>query len=223
MTGKIRFPGVENRTVVVGSTGSGKTRFGMWLLSIARWGNIPRVVFDFKGDDLIGKLEAAGYAREISIAGNPPRKPGTYIVRPSPHETEAVEAFLWKCWKQEEIGLYFDEGYMVAKSKALNAILTQGRSKHVPVITLSQRPCWISKFVFTESEYFAVLRLNHKDDKDTVRAFVNTDVMVPPRPYHSLWYDAGSDKAVILAPVPNDETIIMGFRPKNSGRKKRAI
>ncbi len=218
-----RFPGVSNRTTVVGSTGSGKTRFGIWLLSVADWGNIPRVIFDFKGDDLVAKIERAGYAKVLSILSNPPRKPGLYIVRPSPHELQAVEDFLWKCWKQEKIGLFFDEGSMTAKSKALNAILTQGRSKCVPVITLSQRPVWLSRYVFSESEFFAIFRLNHRDDRDTVRAFVNTEQEVPRLPYHCLWYDVGQDRAVIFSPVPKDPQIVEGFRPKSGGLKKRRI
>lgn len=223
MSAQVGLPDASNRVTVVGSTGSGKTRFGIWLFSVARYGEMPRILIDFKGDDLIAKIEDAGYAREISIHGNPPTKPGVYILRPRPDQLAALDDFLWKVWKRGKTALFFDEGTMTAKSKAVPSILTQGRSKKVPVITLSQRPAWLSRYVFTESEYFAIFRLNNKQDRDTVRDFVNTQEEVPRLPYHSLWYDAGQDRAVIFSPVPRDAEIIEGFRPKRRGPSKRKI
>jgi len=223
MSGQVRLPDASNRVTVVGSTGSGKTRFGIWLFSVARYGNIPRILLDFKGDDLIAAIEDAGYAREISVLSKPPTKPGTYVVRPLPTQLAELDTFLWEVWRKGNVALFFDEGTMTAKSRAVPAILTQGRSKKIPVITLSQRPAWLSRYVFTESEYFAIFRLNNKQDRDTVRDFVNTQAEVPRLPYHSLWYDAGQDQAAIFSPVPGDAQIIEGFRPKKRGPAKRKL
>jgi hypothetical protein len=57
-------------------------------------------------------------------------------------------------WAQENTGIYIDEGYMLGvRNPALNACLTQGRSKRIEMMILSQRPVWMSKFVFSESNY----------------------------------------------------------------------
>lgn len=226
----VRFPNNTNRTTIIGPTGSGKTVFGIWLLSTSRqldWKKGRVIIFDFKGDDLVERIEDVGGLTEWPITRDPPRKKGLYVVRPLPHQTAEVEAFLWKVWKQGNIGLFFDEGYMVAKSAALNAILTQGRSKKIPVIMLLQRPVWAPRFCFSEAQYFAVFYQHDKRDRDTVQSFVNADVGQFRGPYHALWYDvganAGQGEATVFSPVPPVHEIVASFRPKREGQKVRAI
>ncbi len=221
----VNFPTDQNRTTIVGATGSGKTVFGFWLLSTSKtldWRNNPVVCFDFKGEEVFERLEDMKAAKEISIRGNPPKKPGLYIVRPLPHEMDEVEQFLWKVWKQGNVGLFFDEGYMIAKSRAFNAILTQGRSKRIPCIILLQRPSWAPRFCFTEAQYFAFFKLIDKRDKVTVQQFANTDLERNRLPYHCVWYDvagnAGDGAVTIFAPCPNVETILETFRVSKAKR-----
>jgi len=206
----INLPDDTKRHVIVGSTGSGKTQCGIWHLSLRDYLNMPWVIFDFKGDDLIAEIGA----KEISVNSAPPKKPGLYVVRPLPETDDAsVEAFLMKCWAQEDIGLYIDEGYMIPNdSKAFKAILTQGRSKHIPVIVLSQRPVWLSRFVFSEADFYQVFRLNDKRDRQTVKSFLPFDVEERLPDYHSYWYDVGNDFSQVWKPVPSKGTIIKSFR-----------
>lgn len=226
----VNFPNNENRTTVIGKTGSGKTVFGIWLLSTCctlNWKSDPVIIFDFKGDKLIAKIEAVGGCKEISIFKAPPTKPGLYVVRPMPHDMEAVEAFLWKAWANENTGLFFDEGYMLAKSRAFNAILTQGRSKNLPCIILLQRPSWAPRFCFTEAQYFALLRLTDDQDLKRVSEFMNTDVKTRRLPYNALWYDdganAGEGLGVVFKPVPREDEIIKAFARPNSRAQMRMI
>jgi len=226
----LRLPNDQNRTTIIGPTGSGKTRFGIWLLSTSEtlnWKKRPVIFFDFKGDDLIEQVEDVGGAIEWPISRDPPKKKGLYIVRPMPHQMAEVEAFLWKVWKHGYIGLFFDEGYMVAKSNALNAILTQGRSKHIPVIMCLQRPVWAPRFCFSEAQYFAIFYQHDKRDVNTVQAFVNADVGQERGPFQALWYDVGANAgrgaAYVFKPVPSDAVIVETFRPKKTGAKKRVI
>ena len=153
----VKLPTPDKRTSVIGSTGSGKTQFAVWLLSSRDFHIRPWVIFDFKGDKLIADLGAI----ELSVHSNPPKNPGLYIVRPLPGDEVAVSAFLQKCWAQEYIGIYIDEGYMLPKlDRWFRACLTQGRSKLIEMIILSQRPVWMDKYVFTEANYFAVFKLS---------------------------------------------------------------
>lgn len=206
----IRLPTPDNRTAVIGSTGSGKTQFSVWLLSTRDFHRRPCVLFDFKGDKL---LDALG-AKEIGL-NSPPTQPGLYIVRPLPGDEILVSNFLMKCWANENIILYFDEGYMVPKNdRWFRACLTQGRSKNIEMIVCSQRPVFLDKFVWTESSYFAIFNLNNMEDRKKVGEYL--DGMRPktlPK-YHSLWYDVSGQSSHILGPVPDATTLIETFKKR---------
>lgn len=226
----MRLPTDQNRTTIIGSTGSGKTQFACWLLSSRDFHRKPWIIFDFKRDELIGELDA----KEIPITGKPPKKPGLYVVRLIPGtQDDAIEKFLWLCYHQERIGLYIDEGYSVDKnSKALRAILTQGRSKRIPVICLSQRPNWISRFILSEASFFAVFRLTDEDDIVTVKRFIGKTgralVNQGLPEYNCVWFDvgggSGNGAVTLLRPVPQAPVIIDAInRRLNSAPRKQKV
>lgn len=202
---KFRFPKLSERTVIMGMTGSGKTTFGVWTLSYAAFDVQPFIVLDYKGDDLISEIP---HTREISLK-EIPKHPGLYIVRPIPQtDDEAVEEWLRKVWQRERIGLFFDESYMVPqKHGALNAIFTQGRSKKIPVIALTQRPAWLSRFIFSEADHFAVFYLHLPDDQKKAREFLGTRALSRLPPFHSYWYDVKQNALFIFTPVDAEETL----------------
>src|SRR6476659_4299769 len=118
----INLPSSDNRTTVIGSTGSGKTQFSVWLLSTRDFNLRPWVIFDFKGDVLLDELGAKPWTL-IS----PPKDPVLYIIRPLPGDEMLVSNFFFKVWQQEHIGIYVDEGYMLPKNdRWFRACLTQG-------------------------------------------------------------------------------------------------
>jgi hypothetical protein len=214
MAKSFRFPTPQNRTTISGSTGSGKSQFGMWLLSTRDILDRPWVIFDPKGDDLIAELPA----QELPIGAAPPKEPGLYVMRPIPEFHDAwVEKFFWQCWAQEDIGLFIDEGYMVPKnSKAFQALLTQGRSKYIEMIMLTQRPVRCHPMMFSESDFLSIFRLNKPQDRETIYDYVSdsTDVNVRLRlpEYNSYWYDVGQDTCFTLKPAPSRNTIIEAFQ-----------
>ena len=219
MSNDFRLPNLQQRVAVIGRTGSGKTRFGIWLLSHAAFDKQPFVVVDYKGDDLIGGIDRM---REIGPK-EVPKHPGLYVIRPLPNMGEEVENWLWKIWQRENIGLYVDEGYALPNKGAFQAILTQGRSKHLPVICLTQRPSWLSRFVFSEADFYAIFHLNDRRDKLTVQAFTPKERMdlknrLPD--YHSYWYDVGRDNVAIIQPVPSDDEILDRIEAKLKPRRR---
>jgi DNA helicase HerA-like ATPase len=214
----VNLPRHDKRTAVIGSTGSGKTQFAVWLLSLRDFDKRPWVIFDFKGDQLIEEIGAT----EISIFGAPPSKAGLYVVRPIPelHDKQVVD-FLWKCWRKGNIGIYIDEGYMLgARNPALNACLTQGRSKYIEMIILSQRPVWMSKFVFSEANYFAIFNLTLEDDRNFVSGYIGGHKINLLPKYHCLWYDVDNQQATVFSPVPDRDTLIENFHRKLKKRVK---
>jgi DNA helicase HerA-like ATPase len=157
---KLRLPNDTQRIAIVGRTGSGKTYAAAWHLSKRNFDTMPWIIFDFKYDPLLQNLGAI----ELPL-GTLPDKPGLYIVHPFPDDKEGIDNYLWQIWKHENIGVFIDEGYMVGDSSAFRAILTQGRSKRIPMIILSQRPVWLSRFVFSEADFFQVFQLNILNDR----------------------------------------------------------
>ena len=216
----ITLPRYDKRTAIIGSTGSGKTQFAVWLLSTRDFNNRPWVIFDFKGDELI---EAIG-PQEINIYGKPPNKPGLYVVRPIPErDDKAVEQFLWECWRRGNMGIYVDEGYMLGqRNPALNACLTQGRSKHIEMMILSQRPVWMSKFVFSEANYFAIMNLTLADDRKFVSGYVGGEKISLLPKFHALYYDCELQGGTVLKPVPGRDELLDRFEQRLT-RKVRVI
>lgn len=207
------FPNDTQHLLEIGRNGSGKTIAGLWHLSEANYDKKPWVIFDTKGDEVIEKLGRFEGVHNISFNDNI-GKHGLYIIRPRPDQTEQIESFLWRIHQRNNIGIYIDEGYAIGKSDALNALLTQGRSKHIPIIILSQRPSWLSRFCFSEASFFQVFALTDKRDRLTVQSFIpvekaNLDTRLPP--YYSVWYDVKRDQADIFAPVPPANDILQTF------------
>ena len=172
MVAQLTFPNDTNRHVIIGQTGSGKTYFGLWCLSQRSYDRMPWVIIDSKRDDLIEDIPRL---EEISIARKPPTARGLYVARPSVADFEngTVTGFLYDMWRQENIGLFIDEGYSFDRhDPALKTVLTQGRSKHVPMIALSQKPSWTSPFLFSESEFKSIFYLDMPNDLDRVKEWM---------------------------------------------------
>lgn len=225
----MRLPGPTDRTLIVGSTGSGKTRFGVWLSSTRNYDERPLFIFDYKRDDLIAQIPG----KIISINKPPPTEPGIYILQPLPMvDDAAVERFLWKVWANERVILYFDEAYMVGTRRgapnaaaALAAILTQGRSKYIEVISLSQRPVWLNEFSRSEATFYSIFNLTDELDRKTMSRFVPEELYSPQTrlsKFHSVWYDVVNGKGGVLAPVPSDAEIIARFERKDEGERRQA-
>lgn len=213
-----RFPDDTQRLTIMGKTGEGKTLAAAWHLANRRFDLRPWVIVDFKRDKLLNSIGAQEWTLK-----KPPSKPGLYIVHPQQSEAKDLEAFMWQMWKQENIGLYIDEGYMIDRaSEAFQAILTQGRSKHVPVICLSQRPVWLSRFVVSEADFLQVFWLNDYRDRQTVQSFVPFSMEERLPRFHSRYYDVGQDQHFVLRPVPNESKLRAMFRDRLTP-KRRAL
>jgi hypothetical protein len=221
----LTFPDDSNRHAIVGMTGSGKTQAGLYALQRRSYHRMPWLIFDFKRDAMIARIPRV---EEIGVTSTPPKHAGLYVVRPSPLDEESVESLLWRLWERGRTGIYIDEGYSIKRhSKGLQAILTQGRSLRLPVISLSQRPSWISPFLLSESEFLQMFYLHNPNDTKTMREWIpmgrDEDM---PRDFHSVWFDVKANRAVLLSPVPEEEEILTRFDdrvPRLSGRIWRGI
>jgi hypothetical protein len=214
----MRLPDNSQHLVIVGRNGTGKTVGAVWHLSKRDWQLNPWVIFDWKRDPLIARLPA----QELPL-GQIPTEPGLYVYHPFPDNQDEVDTTLWAIYNQGGIGVYVDEGYMLNKSKAYRALVTQGRSKRIPTITLSQRPKNMDLSVFSEATFIQAYALNDLNDRKRVSEWMPREgdingVQFDPHyklpAYHSWYYDVNRDQIAILAPVPDEGEIISSFYPE---------
>lgn len=208
-----RLPGSRDRLMVLGRTGSGKSHFAAWVLSHANWNRVPWIIIDYKFDPLIKQIPQL---EEIRLEGKLPKHPGVYVVHPRPDQEAEVEALLWKLWEKERVGLWVDEGHILPDGGSLQALLSQGRSKSIPVILLSQRPVWLNRFALSESGYFSVFSMNDRRDRKTIESFlpgISLEEKLPVR--HSYYYDVSNDRAFLMKPVPGKDDILNRFVDRN--------
>lgn len=212
----LSLPGASDRTVIVGQNGSGKTWFGVWLLSHMDYDRRPWIVIDYKREELFAQLGKNTYRSRLDPSSPPPKKPGLHLIQPFESDDEEMDGFLWRVWQRGGIGLYIDEGTMIpaGKGSAMRAILTQGRSMKIPVIALSQRPVDIDRFFFSEAKFFAEFYLMDRDDRVTVKRYAPFDPNDVPEPFHCYWYDAHRRKVSYLAPVPNSASFLDRLRSR---------
>jgi hypothetical protein len=220
MATTIRLPSNSQHLAIVGRNGTGKTHAALWHLSQRDLAHETWVILDYKRErDTINAISGAQY---LDFKDDLPEKPGVYILQPNISQVGEMDEFLYRIHAHENIGVFVDEGYMLQdNTEAFNALLTQGRSKHIPLIVLSQRPSWISRFVFSESTFYQVFALNDRRDRKTVTEFIDfknqqrdfRHVNTLPE-FHSYYYDVGKDQLTPLAPVPPLDDILKSIDVK---------
>src|SRR5215469_9708495 len=89
------YPEEGFHTAILGTTGSGKSTLGAWLLSRAPFHQRPQFILDYKYEDIFSRVKRIV---EIGLHEQLPRQPGLYIVRPRPDQEDDVENWLSKLW-----------------------------------------------------------------------------------------------------------------------------
>jgi hypothetical protein len=217
-----KIPGTSQRVFIAGMTGTGKTIHANWILSRAPWHIQPYTIIDYKNDPFFPKIEGL---REIDFR-TVPKKPGLYIMHPLQHQHEEMDRWFWKLWEKGRQGVYIDEGYLLPSWRSFHGfrtLLTQGRALEIPLITLTQRPVELDRFIISESDFYGMFHFNDEEDRKKVGRFmpVNVDRRLPE--YHSYWYDVGQNFAAVLTPAPHPDLIaeaIQGRLDRLSGKRR---
>lgn len=204
---EFRFPRDDEHITIVGRTGTGKTQAGAFVLAKADLKARPWFILDFKDEPLLNSIPRL---KEVSFKDNP-TEPGLYILHSRPDLEEETEAWLWRRWDQKDNGIFIDEGYMLPEVRkgAFAALLTQGRSRKTPVITLSQRPVRVNRTAFSEASHIMAFDLNDRRDHKSLEEICPSGFMdLEAPPFHSRWYSVKSDLVWRIGPVPDGAEIV---------------
>lgn len=149
--------------LMAGQTGSGKTTLMENLASSRSFG----IILDTKGELSIPGWEITSvcdmaFKRQTAHSAH-------NIFRPK--SMQDVERVFTRVYKDGGWNIIVDEVYMIGtgtiKSFPPHYIrcLTAGRSRHVTVWTLTQRPKYLPLFAMTESKHIFVFELGFEDDR----------------------------------------------------------
>jgi hypothetical protein len=190
---------------------------------------MPYILIDYKDEELFNSVDKAKYL-DFHDA---PKEPGFYILKAEPSkDDDRVNDFLYRQLKKERRGLIYDEGFSIPNKGAMETIYMQGRAKHIPVITLTQRPSWLTRYAFTENSHLCYFRLTDKEDQKVIRRWLpdkddpdpthaevwNLNKLLPK--YSARWYDNNQHASFVLAPAPDPETILERFEDKLKVRRE---
>ncbi len=185
----------NDRVLLAGKTGSGKTWFAHRLLA-----GVPRlVVIDPKatlidwgltepGADDWTRLERGGTGRFRILA---------------PIVDDPLmwyESLFQRLYDIGDLTVYIDEAYAVSSpgsrpGKYLAALYTRGRELGIGVWAATQRPTWIPLFLISEADWLIMFRLNLPDDRKRLAAIAGDRVMGRIPDKHGLWlYNVEDEK-----------------------------
>lgn len=215
------FPAKGERALSIGKTGSGKTMFNRWLLE--RLPDAPVIVYDTKHDRKFDDLPGGVVATSMEEAEAAIDHLGTdyVIIRPPPLVTANPGALDRILMHHEEfwrgMDAYIDEIYHFHSSgragPGLNGLYTRGRARGITTIASTQRPAWVSGFVFSETNLFYVFRLTRDKDKKNVNDFIPEFSELPTAPKFNFyaWREDGDAAPKLMKPVPIAEGEKSGY------------
>lgn len=197
------------RALVAGRTGSGKSTFGKWLLerSPQYWVILnpkhTKAYNDMDESVTIHSLDLRDIERGLTknryVIVNPPSRDST---------PDIMDDFILGLHESfSNVGLCCDELYSLHKNgvagQGLIGWLTRGRELKQSFLGLTQRPAWLSQFLFSESDYICGMSLAlEKDRKRMAEMTGRSEFMAKIPPRHWLWYVAETEGLNFYGPVP---------------------
>jgi hypothetical protein len=198
------------RALIAGRTGSGKTTLGAWFLARSRqhW-----VVLNPKHTKLYRQLPYSivhsSFDSKLIIRDTRRYKFVVLDLTGAEAESDYMDGIIgWLHGALNNIGICADELYTLhygngRAGPGLLGWLTRGREKQQSFIGLTQRPAWISQFLYTESDLICEMDLTLEEDRDKMyKATGDRHFLERVTAYRWLCYDVLAASTTLYAPVP---------------------
>jgi hypothetical protein len=213
---RFQWPTDEDRMLIIGTTGSGKTRAAIDQLSRRSIDSMVWIAIDFKGHDTLYQMPVT----DIMDLDDPiPDRPGLYYVKAPLSKTGNPTAqLIHRAAQRGQVGLFIDEMLAVGtQNEALGNALFAGRALQLPLIMCAQKPTGIDVLARSQATVFQVFSVDSKKDRDELHEYIPRQVIdleyemvtapeekLLPR-YHSIWYDKNRRYVTRLPGSPPEE------------------
>lgn len=190
-------PRRDQRMILVGATGTGKTTLARHLLAPFK----SVIVIDSKCT-YGGREGEPGYERVSNPRGLRKLRASVDLIQYRPDELHQSvddynEVYRW-CYGRQSIMVYTDEAFLVHHGSYapdwLRACVTCGRELGIGMITGTQRPRGIDLRLMTEAEVLASFDLRHRDDRRRMAEMGGDEFLCRP-PKHSFWIWRAGDQS----------------------------
>lgn len=203
------------RLLVAGRTGSGKSALACWFLQRSQqtW-----VVLNPKHTGAYKNLPDSNVVKSLDPkkVSDSIKKYKYTIVNPpsSTADPDTMDAFImWLHDSWTNIGLCCDELYAIHKGghagQGLLGWLTRGRELKQSFLGLTQRPAFLSQFLFSESDYIVSMSLSLKKDRKRMEEMTDRPAFNKVLDkYYWLYYDISNESLRYFEPIPVDDTSV---------------
>jgi len=198
------------RALIAGRTGSGKTTLGAWFMyrSLQHWVILnPKHTALYR--DMRYSIVHKTFDPKLLVRDSKRYKFVILELSGDEAESDYMDGIIaWLHSALTNIGLCCDELYTLHSGggragSGLTGWLTRGREKRQSFIGLTQRPAWISQFLFTESDLLIEMDLTLEKDRNRMyESTGNEHFLERITDFRWLCYDVQGDSITLYKPVP---------------------
>jgi hypothetical protein len=175
--------GRNDRGVVIGKTGCGKTTLAKFLIEDPT--KPYSVTWNPKGSDNVYEWKHRHVDTLSKLYDDSEDKRYRRLVY-TPHPTVAEEfnnqnEFFYWIYERKSTRLYIDEATSIVYSankvpRFLLAVLNRGRERRISTLTATQRPSGVPMNILSESEHYYIFKTNLPQDKKRIEEITGISV-----------------------------------------------
>lgn len=169
----------DDRTLIVGKTGSGKTYASKLLLS-----KYPRVLYL----DGLHRLDL-----EVSTLEQAQEQMSEDVFQVCVDDNDIFTELVDSHFDTGGFVIYIDEVYSIcppqkATPEIINRIWTRGRGNNIGAWAATQRPSWLPLFLLSESEHYLIFKLQLEEDRKRMSKIVGPKALQTIKDEHGFNY-----------------------------------